>query len=463
MKKVTITCDTEQAQIRYTLNGTDPTESSTLYSGPFYLEDLSEDVVIKARAYRSGYQSSNVVIQEVILETLQSPTLQLQGEEGSTTRSVYISNYSSYPDSAQIYYSFVNSLPFNDGTNIITGSALKQSSGLLATLTVDQESVWVAVRCTEYKDSSVSFISGSFPTLTAPDLSLTRSGSTVLGSISNTIADATYRFRINSQPSSATDGTLISGTTFSFVNSSALSVGVRGFKDGYHPSPAATASVGNYTNPTPTAPSLSYVNSNGTLLVLNWNSSYRYYLSSDMSKWSTMTENPFPVINNSVDSKLIYCRAYYNGYYSVSSFIYVPGIYDILPALPIEVSFEAPIGWGSRVPLNDVDFTIDYSPTTTSTGFQSYQYLVSAFVQMTYINTIYVPLSLYLPLGVSGSLTGKFKGDLEITKNTAEFILFLGVTSIRGSYSHTVFIMDTNTTVPPKRNLYDMMTFQEIN
>ena len=318
MKKVTITCDTEQAQIRYTLNGSDPTESSTLYSGPFYLEDLSDDIVIKARAFRSGYQSSNVVVKEVVLETLPAPTLQLQGEEGATTKSVYVSNYSSYPDSAQIYYSFINSLPFNDGTNIITGSALKQSSGLLATLTVDQDSVWAAVRCTEYKDSSTSFISGNFPTLIAPDLSLTRSSSTVLGSISNTVSGAQYRYRINSQPSSATDGTLISGTTFSFVNSSSLSVGVKGFKDGYHPSPAATASVGSYTNPTPTAPSLSYTNSNGTLLVLNWNSSYRYYLSANGSSWSTMTENPFPVINNSAESQLIYCRAYYNGYYSVS-------------------------------------------------------------------------------------------------------------------------------------------------
>ena len=115
------------------------------------------------------------------------------------------------------------------------------------------------------------------------------------------------------------------------------------------------------------------------------------------------------------------------------------------------------------MPLNDVDFTIDYSPTTTFTGLQSYNYLVFAYVQMTYINTVYIPLTFYLPLGISGSLTGNFKGKLEVTRDTVEFLVYTGIVSIGGSYSHTVFLMNTNSTVPPKKDLYSLMSFQEIN
>lgn len=55
---VTITCATEGATIRYTLDGTDPTESSVLYTGAI---TLSDDAVLKARAWKSGMNPSVVV------------------------------------------------------------------------------------------------------------------------------------------------------------------------------------------------------------------------------------------------------------------------------------------------------------------------------------------------------------------------------------------------------------------
>ena len=55
---ITISCATAGATIRYTLDGSDPTESSTLYTGPILVND---DVTIKARAWKSGMNPSVIV------------------------------------------------------------------------------------------------------------------------------------------------------------------------------------------------------------------------------------------------------------------------------------------------------------------------------------------------------------------------------------------------------------------
>lgn len=54
---VQILCDTSGAQIRYTLDGTLPTQSSSLYSAPIA---LSDSTVVKARAFVSGWEPSPV-------------------------------------------------------------------------------------------------------------------------------------------------------------------------------------------------------------------------------------------------------------------------------------------------------------------------------------------------------------------------------------------------------------------
>lgn len=55
--QVSITTPTADATIRYTLNGTTPTETSTLYTGPL---TISNTTTLRARAFRSGYLSTNV-------------------------------------------------------------------------------------------------------------------------------------------------------------------------------------------------------------------------------------------------------------------------------------------------------------------------------------------------------------------------------------------------------------------
>ena len=65
---VTITCTTEGATIRYTTDGTDPTESSPVYSGPIFIDD---DTMVKARAWKNGMNPSVVVAETYTYDSAQ--------------------------------------------------------------------------------------------------------------------------------------------------------------------------------------------------------------------------------------------------------------------------------------------------------------------------------------------------------------------------------------------------------
>lgn len=116
------------------------------------------------------------------------------------------------------------------------------------------------IKARGYKDgmepSEVAVFNVGNETFAQPTLSLSRSGSTVNGTIGNTVEGATYRYRTGSAPQSATDGTAISGTTFSFTSSSAVTVYVVGFKSGYLPTSPVSKSVSAYT-PKCATPSIS--------------------------------------------------------------------------------------------------------------------------------------------------------------------------------------------------------------
>jgi len=55
---VTLICATEGATIHYTIDGTDPTEASPVYTNPIFIDD---DTEIRARAWKSGMNPSAVV------------------------------------------------------------------------------------------------------------------------------------------------------------------------------------------------------------------------------------------------------------------------------------------------------------------------------------------------------------------------------------------------------------------
>jgi formylglycine-generating enzyme required for sulfatase activity len=78
---VTITSSTSEAIIRFTTDGNDPTDTSSIYSTPI---NINEDTTLKARAYLDGYSDSetavaNYIIEESAAETVQTPTFNPPG------------------------------------------------------------------------------------------------------------------------------------------------------------------------------------------------------------------------------------------------------------------------------------------------------------------------------------------------------------------------------------------------
>ena len=63
---VTITCSTEGAIIRYTTDGTDPTTSSTVYTGAIHID---QDMTLKAIAMKDGYDNSGIATANYVIMT----------------------------------------------------------------------------------------------------------------------------------------------------------------------------------------------------------------------------------------------------------------------------------------------------------------------------------------------------------------------------------------------------------
>ena len=68
---VSITCATPKAEIRYTLDGSIPTEKSTLYTKPFSIQN---SVLVKARAFKKGEPPSFVATQQFTFDYVLSTT-----------------------------------------------------------------------------------------------------------------------------------------------------------------------------------------------------------------------------------------------------------------------------------------------------------------------------------------------------------------------------------------------------
>lgn len=245
IKKVAMSCATADAIIKYTLDGTDPTEEST-----DYIEEIEVEApaTIKARGFKNNVLDSDIA--QLILDApvVDTPVITQDGNNITITCTT---------EEVSIYYTI-------DGSNPTTASNLYSGTfAITATCTVKA----IAVK-ENWTDSEVASYSATYtpPVLQTPTLSLSRSGSTVNGTIGNTVSGATYRYKVGSAPTSETDGTAISGTSFSFTNSSAITVYVRGFMTGYQMSNAVSASVSSYT-PTCATPSISFDTNTNTVSI----------------------------------------------------------------------------------------------------------------------------------------------------------------------------------------------------
>ncbi len=110
-KKIKITCSAEGAVIRYTLDGNEPNEESTVYTEPFL---PIEDCTVKAYASKEGMYDSPVASYEFKRgeHTLAAPSFSLNGEEKLVITTPM--------EGDEIRYTMDGSMP-NDTSAIYTG------------------------------------------------------------------------------------------------------------------------------------------------------------------------------------------------------------------------------------------------------------------------------------------------------------------------------------------------------
>ena len=233
-QNVNITTTTANATIRYTTNGSNPTESSAQYTGPI---NISTTSTLKARAYRSGWTPSYIAnTTYTITGTVVTPTFNPGGGTYTSAQNVTISCATS---GASIFYSTngsTPSIPYNGPINIGSTTTLKAKATKNGW---NDSSIASAIYTINIQPSTVAtptFNPGGGTYSSAQNVAL-----------SCTTTGATIRYTTNgSEPTS-------SSTAYSSpINvSSTTTIKAKGFKDGWTPSSTAIATYTIETTPPP--------------------------------------------------------------------------------------------------------------------------------------------------------------------------------------------------------------------
>jgi hypothetical protein len=227
---VTMSDATAGTTIYYTIDGTAPTTASTKYTGAI---TISATETLKAIAVETGYTNSPAATAtytiNVTTPSLPAPTFSLAGGSYTTAQSVTLSDATT---GTTIYYT-------TDGTAPTTAST-KYTGAITISATETLEAFAVETGYANSPAATATYtISGTTPTLPAPNFSLAGGSYTTSQSVS--ISDATAGTTIYY----STDGT--APTTASTKYSGAITVSTTGTLEafaveaGYTNSPAATA------------------------------------------------------------------------------------------------------------------------------------------------------------------------------------------------------------------------------
>lgn len=237
---ITITAYTGST-IRYTTDGTDPTESSASYAGPIA---IGQSTVVKAKAWKAGYQASAVATATYELK-VPAPGLAPGGGTYSTPQSVVISESLAGSD---IHYTTNGVDPTQGDTTIASGNSLAISS---------PTTLKVAAWKSGWTRSDVVTANYAFQVATP---TLTPAQGNYTGALPVTVATttpgATLHYRLDGGEPTASDPTVDSGSAVTVGHSATLKV--VGSRAGWADSATAAAtywiSLGSASTPTLTPP-----------------------------------------------------------------------------------------------------------------------------------------------------------------------------------------------------------------
>jgi predicted Zn finger-like uncharacterized protein len=130
---VSLSCDTPDAAIYYTLDNSDPTESSLKYTEPI---EIAESTTLKARAFKDQWEPSGIAIADfTISRTVATPVASPSGGQFDQTQTVSLS--CDTPDAA-IYYTLDNSDPTENSSKYEGSIEIAESTTLKARAFKDQ-------------------------------------------------------------------------------------------------------------------------------------------------------------------------------------------------------------------------------------------------------------------------------------------------------------------------------------
>jgi hypothetical protein len=202
---VTITSATSGASIRYTLDGSPPTETNgTLYSGPI---NLSSTVTFMAIAYENGFADSNVTTAAYTINLPPQVVAPVFSPAAGTYAITQIVTITSATSGASFRYTLDGSSPTSTTGTIYSGPV-----DIISTVTLQA----IAYKG-GFTDSTVTFglfaIGSPPPQVAAPLFSpaggIYTSAQTV--TITSTTSGASFRYTLDGSTPTETNGTLYSG------------------------------------------------------------------------------------------------------------------------------------------------------------------------------------------------------------------------------------------------------------
>lgn len=218
-KKVLMSTATPNARIFYTLDGSIPTENSTLYTEPFA---VSVSCTVKAAAYKNNFKASNIATFNVDLENLRCDQPILQVTDNVVTMSCFTEN-------STIYYTL-------DGTEPTAGSS-RYTGPVTLTRNATVKAIAMA---TDYLPSVVGSCEVTYFQVAMP--SFTKQGSVV--SISSATEGATIYYVIGDGPLDVTEQNKYTEPITLTDNSIVRAIGVL---DGFRNSEEASYQPNSFT------------------------------------------------------------------------------------------------------------------------------------------------------------------------------------------------------------------------